>query len=186
MSSSRPSLSLRSSAPSSGSRMPTLSGTTKPASSKTTSPSALFPILTSSASVLVLLTSWKSIPSNFLILHLPINPPMSTSPSIPAAISKKMVSFAPPHFFTVSAFQISDLKTALGKKRKDGKSTHLQPLTTMQRLNMGRLIEKYSNDYQAMFMDTKLNKMQHPVATLKKLCKRYHKFGDKNPLILPN
>ncbi|XWS36177.1 hypothetical protein CRYUN_Cryun20dG0062800 [Craigia yunnanensis] len=50
----------------------------------------------------------------------------------------------------------------------------------------GRLIEKYSDDYQAMFMDAKLNKMQHSIATLEKLCNRYHKFGDKHPLILPS
>ncbi|XP_022770921.1 uncharacterized protein LOC111314132 [Durio zibethinus] len=83
-----------------------------------------------------------------------------------------------------SDLEEDDLKTALGKKRRDGKSTHLQPLTTMQRLHVGRLIEKYGDDYQAMFMDTKLNKMQHSVAALEKLCKRYHMFGDKNPLIL--
>jgi nucleolar protein 16 len=28
-----------------------------------------------------------------------------------------------------------------------------------------------------MFMDTKLNAMQHPVGTLKKLCERYHAGG---------
>lgn len=114
-------------------------------------------------------------------------------------------------------FAFADLKTALGKKRRDGKRTHLQPLTTMQRLYICQLIEKYGDDYQvglvslsyicssysislnpygwlfclllllllqAMFMDVKLNKMQHSVATLEKLCKRYHMFGDKNPLIL--
>ncbi|XVF72614.1 hypothetical protein PTKIN_Ptkin12aG0134800 [Pterospermum kingtungense] len=85
-----------------------------------------------------------------------------------------------------SDLEEDDLKTALGKKRRDGKSTHLQPLTTMQRLHVSRLIEKYGDDYQAMFMDTKLNKMQHSVATLEKLCKRYNMFGDKNPLILPS
>nr|KJB23276.1 hypothetical protein B456_004G089300 [Gossypium raimondii] len=116
-----------------------------------------------------------------------------------------------------SDLEEDDLKTALGKKRRDGKSTHLQPLTTMQRLYIGQLIEKYGDDYQvglvflsyicssysislnsygwlfwlllllllqAMFMDVKLNKMQHSVANLEKLCKRYHMFGDKNPLIL--
>lgn len=105
-----------------------------------------------------------------------------------------------------------DLKTALGKKRKDGKSAPLQPLTTIQRVHVGRLIEKYGDDYevsfsftyfwiwviafvffffsslkvvlQRMFMDTKLNSMQHSAATLEKLCKRYHSFLDKNPLIL--
>ncbi|KAF5176353.1 Multidrug resistance abc transporter atp-binding and permease protein [Thalictrum thalictroides] len=78
----------------------------------------------------------------------------------------------------------SDLKSALGKRRKDGKTAPLQPLTAMQRVHIGRLVEKYGDDYQKMFMDTKLNAMQHPVATLEKLCKRYHSCKDKNPLIL--
>ncbi|XP_022151256.1 nucleolar protein 16 [Momordica charantia] len=77
-----------------------------------------------------------------------------------------------------------DLKSALGKKRKDGKSGPLKPLTTVQRVHVGRLIEKYGDDYERMFMDTKLNSMQHSVATLEKLCKRYHSCPDKNPLIL--
>ncbi|XP_020598431.1 uncharacterized protein LOC110038016 [Phalaenopsis equestris] len=67
----------------------------------------------------------------------------------------------------------TDLKTALGKKRRDGKTAQLQPLTTMQRVHVGNLIMKYGDDYQAMFRDTKLNLMQHSVATLKKLCQRY-------------
>ncbi|KDP28146.1 hypothetical protein JCGZ_13917 [Jatropha curcas] len=83
-----------------------------------------------------------------------------------------------------SELEEDDLKSALGKKRKDGKSAPLQPLTTMQRVHIGRLVEKYGDNYQAMFMDTKLNVMQHPVATLEKLCKRYHTYKDKNPLIL--
>ena len=37
---------------------------------------------------------------------------------------------------------------------------------------------------QRMFMDTKLNAMQHSVATLEKLCRRYHVYKDQNPLIL--
>ncbi|KAL0371443.1 UNVERIFIED_CONTAM: hypothetical protein Scaly_0320100 [Sesamum calycinum] len=77
-----------------------------------------------------------------------------------------------------------DLKSALGKKRTDGKHAPLQPLTAVQRIHVGRLVEKYSDDYQSMFMDTKLNKMQHSVATLEKLCKRYHMHKDKNPLIV--
>ncbi|KAJ8749592.1 hypothetical protein K2173_026241 [Erythroxylum novogranatense] len=85
-----------------------------------------------------------------------------------------------------SDLEEDDLKTALGKKRKDGKTAPLPPLTTMQRFYLGRLIEKYGDDYQAMFMDTKLNAMQHSVATLEKLCKRYHMHKDKNPLILPS
>lgn len=105
-----------------------------------------------------------------------------------------------------------DLKSALGKKRTDGKHAPLQPLTKIQRIHVGRLVEKYGDDYQvekrlnswelfticlvkclcltsflalqSMFMDIKLNKMQHSVATLEKLCKRYHVCKDKNPLIV--
>ncbi|KAF8394584.1 hypothetical protein HHK36_020798 [Tetracentron sinense] len=77
-----------------------------------------------------------------------------------------------------------DLKSVLGKKRRDGKTTPLQPLTTMQRIHIGRLTEKYGDDYQSMFMDTKLNAMQHSVATLEKLCKRHYTNQNKNPLIL--
>ncbi|KAK8960689.1 hypothetical protein KSP40_PGU013260 [Platanthera guangdongensis] len=66
------------------------------------------------------------------------------------------------------------LKAALGKKLRDGKAAPLKPLTTMQRAHVERLVKKYGDDYQAMFMDTKLNSLQHSVATLKKLCKRYH------------
>lgn len=34
-------------------------------------------------------------------------------------------------------------------------------------------------------MDSKLNAMQHSVATLEKLCKRYNMYGNtRNPLIL--
>lgn len=113
-----------------------------------------------------------------------------------------------------------DLKSALGKKRRDGKSAPPQPLTVMQRLHVSQLVEKYGDDYQVgnmnrnrmqalvyyvvkfmdffisllnsfafwqrMFMDTKLNTMQHSVSTLEKLCKRYHLCKDRNPLILPN
>lgn len=105
-----------------------------------------------------------------------------------------------------------DLKSALGKKRRDGKNAALKPLTTIQRLHVLKLVEKYGDDYQvgcelfiselltpwevlaseshvlivlqSMFMDTKLNSMQHSVGTLEKLCKRYHLHKDKNPLIL--
>ncbi|GAV66936.1 Nop16 domain-containing protein [Cephalotus follicularis] len=83
-----------------------------------------------------------------------------------------------------SDLEEDDLKSALGKKRRDGQSAPLQPLTTMQRHHIGRLIEKYGDDYQAMFMDTKLNSMQHAVGNLEKLCKRYYLYKDKNPLIL--
>ncbi|KAL3517447.1 hypothetical protein ACH5RR_020036 [Cinchona calisaya] len=80
-----------------------------------------------------------------------------------------------------SDLEEDDLKSALGKKRSDGKSAPPQPLTTMQRCHVGRLIEEYGDDYESMFMDTKLNKMQHSVATLKNLCKRYHTCQGKNP-----
>ncbi|KAI7984144.1 hypothetical protein LOK49_LG15G00225 [Camellia lanceoleosa] len=83
-----------------------------------------------------------------------------------------------------SDLEEDDLKSALGKKRRDGKSAPLQPLTTMQRTHIGRLVEKYGDDYQSMFMDTKLNRMQHSVGTLENLCKRYHMYKDKNPLIV--
>ncbi|XP_030462779.1 nucleolar protein 16 [Syzygium oleosum] len=83
-----------------------------------------------------------------------------------------------------SDLEEDDLKSALGKKRRDGKSAPSQPLTAMQRVHVGRLIEKHGDDYQAMFRDMKLNAMQHSVATLEKLCKRYCMYTDKNPLIL--
>jgi len=41
-----------------------------------------------------------------------------------------------------------DLKSALGKKRRDGKSAPPQPLTAMQRNHIGRLVDKYGYDYQ--------------------------------------
>ncbi|KAI5316134.1 PREDICTED: nucleolar [Prunus dulcis] len=83
-----------------------------------------------------------------------------------------------------SDIEEDDLRSSLGKKRRDGKSAPLQPLTAMQRVYIGRLIEKYGDDYQGMFMDTKLNAMQHSVATLEKLCKRYHVHKDKNPVLI--
>lgn len=83
-----------------------------------------------------------------------------------------------------SELEEDDVKSALGKKRKDGKTAPLQPLTTIQRVYIGRLVERYGDDYQAMFRDTKLNAVQHSVATLEKLCKRYEMCKDKNPLIL--
>ncbi|XP_009608982.1 uncharacterized protein LOC107787637 [Nicotiana tabacum] len=83
-----------------------------------------------------------------------------------------------------SEVEEDDLKTALGKKRRDGKSAPLQPLTSIQRVHIGRLVEKYGDHFQSMFMDTKLNKMQHSVATLEKLCKRYHMYQNKNPLLV--
>ncbi|XP_031111447.1 nucleolar protein 16 [Ipomoea triloba] len=83
-----------------------------------------------------------------------------------------------------SDLEEDDLKSALGKKRRDGQSAPPQPLTAMQRVYVRKLVEEYGDDYQRMFMDTKLNKMQHSVATLEKLCKRYHMYQDKNPLIV--
>ncbi|KAJ4967621.1 hypothetical protein NE237_014322 [Protea cynaroides] len=83
-----------------------------------------------------------------------------------------------------SDLEEDDLKAALGKKRRDGKTAPLQPLTAIQRVHVRQLVEKYGDDYQSMFMDTKLNAMQHSVATLEKLCRRYSIKQDKNPLIL--
>ncbi|KAG6473845.1 hypothetical protein ZIOFF_067763 [Zingiber officinale] len=71
----------------------------------------------------------------------------------------------------------AELKSALGKMRRDGKVAPTQPLTFMQRVHVGKLIEKYGDDYQAMFRDTTLNRMQHSVASLKKLCQRYYSRG---------
>ncbi|KAI4329765.1 hypothetical protein MLD38_028113 [Melastoma candidum] len=85
-----------------------------------------------------------------------------------------------------SDLEEDDLKSALGKKRRDGKSAPLQPLTAMQRVHISLLVEKYGDDYQRMFMDTKLNSLQHSVATLEKLCKRFHMNRDKNLLIVSN
>ncbi|KAM0998528.1 hypothetical protein ACFX2I_008254 [Malus domestica] len=105
---------------------------------------------------------------------LQVPPPASDDPDASAELD----------FADGSDLEEDDLKTSLGKKRRDGKSAPLQPLTAMQRLHLGRLIEEYGDDYQRMFMDTKLNKMQHSVATLEKLCRRYHVHKDRNPLIL--
>ena len=41
-----------------------------------------------------------------------------------------------------------DLKSVLGKKRSDGKSAPLEPLTKIQRICIGRLIEKYGDNYK--------------------------------------
>ncbi|KAJ1402351.1 Ribosome biogenesis protein Nop16 [Sesbania bispinosa] len=82
-----------------------------------------------------------------------------------------------------SDLEEDDLKSALGKKRRDGKSAFPQPLTAMQRFHVGRLVDKYGDDYQSMLMDIKLNPMQHSVGTLQKLCMRYRMYRNKNPLI---
>ncbi|KAJ7526471.1 hypothetical protein O6H91_16G007700 [Diphasiastrum complanatum] len=75
-----------------------------------------------------------------------------------------------------SDMEADDVKSALGKKRKDGKRNPLQRLTLMQRVYVGRLIEKYGNDFEAMARDIKLNKMQHSSGSLKKLCARFHGY----------
>lgn len=75
-----------------------------------------------------------------------------------------------------SDLEEDDLKSALGKRRRDGKTAPLQRLTTMQRVYVGRLIKKHGNEYQAMSRDLKLNAMQHSVAALQKLCNRFHAF----------
>lgn len=49
----------------------------------------------------------------------------------------------------------ADLKSALGKTRRDGKVAPTQPLTFMQRVHVGKLIEKYRDDYQVPFMHYK-------------------------------
>eukprot|EP00249_Psilotum_nudum_P006262 c19592_g1_i2 orf=438-1025(-) len=69
-----------------------------------------------------------------------------------------------------------DLRSALGKKRRDGKHRPLLRLTTMQRIYVSRLILKHRDDYQAMSKDMKLNKMQHPPAALENLCKRFFAY----------
>ncbi|XP_028219541.1 uncharacterized protein LOC114401264 [Glycine soja] len=76
-----------------------------------------------------------------------------------------------------------DLKSALGKKRRNGRNVLPQPLITMQRIHISRLVDKYEDDYQSMLMDIKLNSMQHSIGTLQKLCMRYHIYQNKNPLL---
>ncbi|KAI5435927.1 Mcm2-7 hexameric complex component [Lathyrus oleraceus] len=83
-----------------------------------------------------------------------------------------------------SDLEEDDLKSALGKRRRDGKSALPQPLTSIQRLYISRLVEKYGADFQRMMMDIKLNPMQHSVATLEKLCMSYYIYKNKNPLII--
>ncbi|KAL5078937.1 hypothetical protein RYX36_007358, partial [Vicia faba] len=47
-----------------------------------------------------------------------------------------------------SDLEEDDLKSALGKRRRDGKSALPQPLTLIQRLYISRLVEKYGADFQ--------------------------------------
>ncbi|KFK42640.1 hypothetical protein AALP_AA1G021500 [Arabis alpina] len=84
-----------------------------------------------------------------------------------------------------SELEEDDLKTALGKQRKDGKSAPLQPLTTMQRKHISRLVEKYGDDIEGMCRDRKLNSMQHSFGTLLKLCTRYEIYKGTNPILVP-
>ncbi|XP_020210058.1 nucleolar protein 16 [Cajanus cajan] len=90
---------------------------------------------------------------------------------------------APPTVDSGSDLEEDDLKSALGKKRRDGRSAPPQPLTAMQRIHISRLVDKYGDDYQSMLMDIKLNPMQHSIGTLQKLCIRYQMYQEKNPLI---
>jgi len=69
-----------------------------------------------------------------------------------------------------------DVKSALHKKRSDGKKAPLQRLTTMQRVYISRLILKHGDNYVAMSKDLKLNRMQHPPGALSLLCERFHKY----------
>ncbi|KAL2323646.1 hypothetical protein Fmac_028025 [Flemingia macrophylla] len=101
--------------------------------------------------------------------------------SDPNAISQP--SLVPPTIDSGSDLEEDDLKSALGKKRRDGRSAPPLPLTAMQRIHVARLVDKYGDDYQSMLMDIKLNPMQHSIGTLQKLCMRYHMYQNKNPLI---
>ncbi|KAL5081505.1 hypothetical protein RYX36_009926 [Vicia faba] len=47
-----------------------------------------------------------------------------------------------------SDLEEDDLKSALGKRRRDGKSALPQPLTSIQRLYISQLVEKYGADFQ--------------------------------------
>ncbi|KAL5071948.1 hypothetical protein RYX36_022835, partial [Vicia faba] len=52
-----------------------------------------------------------------------------------------------------SDLEEGDLKSALGKRRRDGKSELPQPLTSIQRLYISRLVEKYGADFQDAVTD---------------------------------
>lgn len=45
---------------------------------------------------------------------------------------------------------LADLRSALGKKRKDGKSAPVKRLTKMQRVYVSRLITKHGDNYEVM------------------------------------
>ena len=46
-------------------------------------------------------------------------------------------------------------------------------LTQMQRVYIGKLVQKYGTDLKAMARDIKLNKMQHSVDKLRQLVRAY-------------
>ncbi len=50
--------------------------------------------------------------------------------------------------FLALAFVAADVKSALHKKRKDGKKAPLQRLTTMQRVYVSRLILKHGDNHE--------------------------------------
>ena len=52
-----------------------------------------------------------------------------------------------------------DLKSALGKRRRDGKSSLPQPLTSIQRLHISRLVEKYGDNFQVRIFHYCFGKM---------------------------
>ncbi|KAL8143070.1 hypothetical protein V2J09_016102 [Rumex salicifolius] len=107
---------------------------------------------------------------------LQVPPPRPANPA-----DNKIDEFAP--IDSGSDVEEDDLKTALGKMRRDGKRAPILPLTSMQRKHVKALIERYGDDYQSMFRDIKLNTMQHSVAALEKLCQRYHQWKDTNLMI---
>ena len=53
-------------------------------------------------------------------------------------------------------------------------------LTSHQRDIIGKLLESHKEDYDAMVLDTKLNKMQHSAGQLKKLVAAYHFWSPKS------
>ncbi|XP_024521917.1 nucleolar protein 16-like [Selaginella moellendorffii] len=76
----------------------------------------------------------------------------------------------------MESLETDDVRSALGKKRRDGKNAGLQRLTKMQRVHIARLIKQYGNDFEAMARDIKLNTMQHSQGVLRKLCARFHAY----------